>query len=73
MDKFEELPTVKKVLQRIHQDLDSTSVTYQSAEIKRYELAISYVKSNRIQWVEAIEACLLQCLKSQASDCSLMQ
>ena len=63
---FEELPTVKKVLERIqHGDLD---ITYQSAEINRYELAID----NRIQWVEAIEACLLQRLKSQASELELL-
>ena len=70
---FEELPTVKKVMKRAQQDdLDSSSVTYQSAEINRYELAIDYIKSNRIQWVEAIEACLLKHLKSQASELELL-
>ena len=69
---FEELPTVKKVLERAQQDNDSTSVTYQSAEINRYELAIDYIKSNRIQCVEAIEACLLKRLKSQASKLELV-
>ena len=68
---FEELPTVK-VLERAQQDDDSTSVTYQSAEINRYELAIDYIKSNRIQCVEAIEACLLKRLKSQASELELL-
>ena len=75
MDKIkavscEELPTVK-VLERA-QDDDSTSVTYQSAEINRYELAIDYIKSNRIQCVEAIEACLLKRLKSQARELELL-
>ena len=69
---FEQLLTVKKVLERAQQDDDSTSVTYQSAEINRYELAIDYIKSNCIQWVEAIEACLLKRLKSQASELELL-
>ena len=37
---FEELPTIKKVLERIQEDnLEGTSVTYQSTEIKRYTCA----------------------------------
>ena len=54
---FEELPTVKKVMERIQRDeSDSTSVTYQSAELKRYEPAIEYLKVNHVQWVGSIEA-----------------
>ena len=70
---FEELPTVKKVLGRVKQDdVDATSVSYQSAELKRYEQAIEFVKYNRITWVEAIEACLLNRLKSQAPELELL-
>ena len=70
---FEELPTVKKVLERIQQDdLEDTCVTYQSAELKRYVPAIEYLKANHIQWVESIEACMLQCLKSQAPELELL-
>ena len=61
---FEELPTVKKALERIQHGESNLDITYQSAEINRYELAIDYIKSNRVQWVEAIEACFLQCFKS---------
>ena len=70
---FEELPTVKKVLERIQRDeLDSTSITYQSAESKRYEPAIEYLKANHVQWVGSIEACMLQRLKSQAPELELL-
>ena len=55
---FEELPTVKKVLERIQHGESDLDITYQSAEINRCELAIEYIKSNHVQWVEAIEVCL---------------
>ena len=62
----EELPTVKKVLERIQQDdLDEASVTYQSAELKRHEQGLEFLKSNHVQWVEAIEACILKHLKTK--------
>ena len=61
---FEELPTVKKALERIQHGESNLDITYQSAEINRYELTIDYIKSNRVQWVEAIEARFLQCFKS---------
>ena len=44
---FEELPTAKKVQERIQQgDLDSSSVMYQSAELKRYDTGLEYMKFN---------------------------
>ena len=64
---FEDLLTVKKVLERIQHGESDLDITYQSAEINRYEVAIEYS-----QWVEAIEACLLQRLKSQASELKLL-
>ena len=42
--------------------MDTATVSYQLAELKRYDQAIEFVefvKSNSITWVEAIEACLL--------------
>ena len=51
---FEELPTVKKVLERIQQE-DGT-VSYQTAELKLYEAGLEYFKSHHVEWVEAIEA-----------------
>ena len=58
---FEELPTMKKVQKRIQQDdLDSSSVMYQSAELKRYDQVFEYIKFNYVQWVKAIEGHILQ-------------
>ena len=59
---FEELPTVKKVLERIL-GKDGT-LFYQTAELKFYEDGLEYIKSHHVEWVEAIEACLLQRLRS---------
>ena len=67
---FEELPTVKKVLERIQQE-DGT-VSYQTAELKLYEAGLEYIKSHHVEWVEAIEACLLQRLKSQTPELELL-
>ena len=66
---FEELPTVKKVLERIQQE-DGT-VTYQSAELKLYENGLEYIKSHHVEWAETIEACLLQRLRSQSPELEL--
>ena len=60
---FEELPTGKKVLERI-QRKDGT-LSYQTAELKFYKNGLEYIKSHHVEWVEAIEACLLQRLRSQ--------
>ena len=67
---FEELPTVKKVLERIQQE-DGT-VSYQTAELKLYEAGLEYIKSHHVEWVEAIKACLLQRLKSQSPELELL-
>ena len=70
---FEELPTVKKVQERIQQDdLDSSSAMYQSGELKRYDQALEYMKFNYVQWVEAVEGCILQPLKAQAPELELL-
>ena len=67
---FEELPTVKKVLERIHRK-DGT-ISYQTAELKFYEDGLEYIKSHHVEWVEAIEACLLQRLRSQTHELELL-
>ena len=60
---------MKKVQERIHQDdLDSSSVMYQSAELKRCDQGLGYMKFNYVQWVEAAEGCILQQLKAQAPE-----
>ena len=53
-------------------DVDAISVSYQSAELKRYEQATEFAKSNSITWVEATETCLLNRLKSQAPELELL-
>ena len=67
---FEELPTVKKVLERIEQE--DRSVSYPAAERKLYDQGLEYIKSHRVQWVESIEACLLQRLKTHAPELELL-
>ena len=52
---FEELSTVKKVLERIEQE--DRSVSYPAAELKLYDEGLEYIKSHHVQWVESIEAC----------------
>ena len=53
-------------------DLDSSSVMYQSAELKRNDQGLEYMKFNYVQWVEAIEGCILQQLKAQAPELELL-
>ena len=67
---FEGLPTVKKVLERIEQE--DRSVSYPAAELKLYDQGLKYIKSHRVQWVESIEACLLQRLKTHAPELELL-
>ena len=67
---FEELPTVKKVRERVQQD--GTSVTYQSAELKRYNESFVFLKSNHPKWVKAVEDCILKRLKAQAPELELL-
>ena len=67
---FEELPTIKKVLGRI-QRKDGT-LSYQTAELKFYEDGLEYIKSHHVEWVEAIEVCLLQRLRPQTHELELL-
>ena len=56
---FEELPNVKKVLGKIKPEEDgSSSVTYQGAELTMHNRAVTYLKSHKDEYVEALETCL---------------
>ena len=63
---FEKLPTLKKVLARVQQ-VDK-SVMYQAADLKMHDQALGFVKCHYVQWLEAIEDCLLNHLKTQAPE-----
>ena len=67
---FEELPTVKKILERIQQG--DGSVSYQAAELTLYDAGLEFIKSHHVEWVESVEACLLQRLKTQAPELKLL-
>ena len=63
----EELPNVKRVLTRITR-VDDGSMAYQGVELKAYERGLTYLKSHYIQWIDAVETCLRDCLKSQDTE-----
>jgi len=67
---FEELSTVKKVLERIQQE--NGSISYQATELKLHDQGLEYIKSHYVEWVESIEACLLHRLKTQAPELQLL-
>ena len=67
---FEDLPTVKKVLTRVQHE--RRSVTYQAAELKMYDQALVFMNTQYEEWVEAVEGCLLNCLKIQAPELKLL-
>lgn len=67
---FEELPTVRKVLARVKQE--GGSVTYQGAELKMHSEALVFLKSRYVQWVNAVEACLLNRVKTQDAELALL-
>ena len=66
----EDLPTVKKVLEQIKRE--DGSVSYQAAELTLYDINLEFIKSHHVEWVESIEACLLQRLKTQAPKLELL-
>ena len=67
---FEELPTMKKVLERVQQA--EGSVTYQAAELKNHTQALVFMRSHYVEWVQAVEDCLLKRLKTQAPELQLL-
>jgi hypothetical protein len=62
---FEDLPSVKKVINRIKQD---GITTYQRAEITNYEGAISFLRSHQADYMEAVQDCLRDRVKIQHTD-----
>lgn len=69
---FAELATVKKVITRIQEEEDGT-FTYQSAEITKYSLALKFLEENYTHWIEGVEGCILQRLKSQPQEFDIMK
>ena len=61
---FEELPTDKKVLGWINQEVNG-SVTYQGVELKTCFRSCTYLKSNSIGWIKSVETCLQKRIKFQ--------
>ena len=52
--RFEELPTVKKVLGRVQKQ--DGIVTYQAADLKMHDQALVFMKNHYVEWVEAVES-----------------
>ena len=67
---LEEMPIVKKVLARVKQE--GESITYQGADLKKHSQALVFMKSNHVQWVEAVAACLLNRVKKQDAELRLL-
>ena len=63
---IEEFPTVKKVLGRVKEE-DGT-FTYQGQEIQHYKEGLAYLKSHYIEWIDNVEVCLQNRLKSGESE-----
>ena len=59
---FEDLATVKKVLARIQQKDNSSVVTYQGTDLYSHSQSMSFMKSNYVSWLKAVDTCLF-CLK----------
>lgn len=67
---FEDLPTVKKVLEWIQRE--DGSISYQAAELTLYDIDLEFIKSHHVEWMESIEACLLQRLKTCAPELEIL-
>ena len=59
-----DLVTVKKVLARIQQKGDSSIV----ADLYSHSQSMSFMKSNYVSWVKAVDTCLVNCLKIQEEE-----
>lgn len=53
---FSELPTVKKVMSRVHKS--GNNITYQETELVRYDEAVTYLTLSKDNVIEGIMACL---------------
>lgn len=65
---FEDLATVKKVLTRIQQKDDSSIITYQAVDLCSHSQSLSFMKSNYLNWVKAVDTCLVNRLKIQEEE-----
>ena len=71
MKRFEDVPTVKKVLMRIQQKEGSTTRTvhsYQGADLLLHHEALSYLKKHYKIWLSTIDKCLVNRLKAQEEE-----
>ena len=68
--RFEELPTVKKVLGHVQKQ--DRIVTYQAADLKMHDQALVFMKNHYVEWVEAVVSSLIDRLKIQAPELQLL-
>ena len=61
--RFEELPTVKKVLSRVTVE-DKGNISYQSVDVMKHDLAVAYLKSNSTNYMESVLSCLRDRIKA---------
>ena len=65
--EFEQLPSVKKVLARVQEE-ENGSNHYQRIELKAHDRALTYLKSHYKEWIEAVEKCLRERMRSQDTE-----
>ena len=61
--QFEDLPSIKKVISRITVE-DTGSLSYQSVDVKKHDLAVAFLKSNSASYTESVLSCLRECIKA---------
>ena len=54
---FEDLPTVKLVLNRIEDEEDGL-VTYQGIVLKRHEQSLTFLRAKTPEWIDSLEGCI---------------
>ena len=55
---FEDLPTVKRVLARVHIDKNGTH-TYQGVDIVKYDQAVEFLKEHKNDYIDSVLSCCL--------------
>ena len=61
--RFENLPTVKKVISRLTVE-DTGNMSYQCVDIKKHDLAVAFLKSNYGCYTESVLPCLRDRIKA---------
>ena len=71
---FEELPVVKKVLQRIGECDESSCVVYQEVQLTGYDRAITFYRNKHqdSEYIDLIQECLRHRIKTQIESTDLM-